>query len=141
MFWWKKKQAAAATATDPTNPEMSDPMYSPDTGAPQEDLSRLGPIIRQNHVAYFPVREWSRVPGVGTGNLVYAPDYLLTAPAFFGGSGRLRQPNSIRIAQAPAAITHPKTTVEGLGGVTAGQIVHQPLLEVNVSNGNSEVGE
>jgi hypothetical protein len=137
MFWWRKPQARAAQATEP---ERLPPDYSPDTGTPQEDIARLGPVMRQNHIAYVPIREWSQVPGVGTANLVYAPDFLLTAPAYFGGNAILRQPNAIRIATPPAAITHPKTVLEGIGGLTAGQVVHQPLLEVNVDNGNSGVG-
>lgn len=136
MFWWKKKGPAAATATNPQDADLI-----PDGDNPQADLNSLGPVLRQNHIAYVPAREWSGVPGVGTGNLVYAPDFLLSAPNFFGGNAVLRKPNSIMIAQRPAVITHPTARVEGIGGLQAGQLVHQPLLEVDVQNGRSEVGE
>lgn len=136
MFWWRKKGPAAKTATNPDTDGDMTPALSP-----QADLDGLGPVIRQNHIAYVPAREFSGVPGVGTANLVYAPDYLLSAPAFFGGNAMLRVPNAIMIAQQPAAIVHPTTRIEGIGGLVAGQLVHQPLLEVNVSNGNTAVGE
>lgn len=109
--------------------------------SPAADLAAFGPIVRQNHIAYVPSSDFARVPGVGTGNLAYVPDYLLSAPAWFAGNAMLRVPNSITIANPPVMITQPTVRLEGIGGLTAGQMVHQPLLEVNVNNGQSGVGE
>jgi hypothetical protein len=133
MLWWLNKQ--------PRGEATDDVAASPDLANPQEDLAAFGPVLRQNHIAYVPAKEWSQVPGVGTANLAYLPDYLLSPPAWFAGNAMLRQPNAFMIAQTPVAITQPKTVLEGIGGLTAGQMVHQPLLEVNIANGNSEVGE
>jgi len=139
MFWWQQKRVARPPReSNPSEvPEGPGPYDTP----PQEDLEALGPVVRQNHIAYVPVKEWARVPGVGTANLVYAPDFLLSPPAWFGGNAMLRQANSITIANPPVVVARPKTVLEGIGGITAGQIVHQPLLEVNINNGQSEVGE
>lgn len=139
MWWWKKRGAAAATATNPQDRDSVSAV--PDYGAPQEDLAALGPVVRQNHIAYVPAGFWSRVPGTGTGNLVYAPDFLLSPPNYFGGNAMLRRPNSIAIALPPAVITQPYTTLEGVGGLVAGQVIHQPLLAVEIDSSKSEVGE
>lgn len=109
--------------------------FTPYGVTPAADLAAFGPVIRQNHIAYVPDQEFARVPGVGVGNLAYVPDFLLSAPAWFAGNAMLRVPNSIVIAQPPVMITQPKTILEGIGGLTAGQMVHQPLLEVQVDNG------
>lgn len=131
MFWWnqsKQKQTPPANRPVPayTNPQM--------------DLESFGPVVRQNHVAYVPAKSWSMVPGVGTGNLAYVPDFLLSAPEALNGNGYLRVPNSITVANRPAMIRYPKTTLEGIGGLVAGQIIHQPLLEVDVDN-DASLGE
>jgi hypothetical protein len=78
---------------------------------------------------------------VGTSNLAYIPDFLLSAPAWYAGNTVLRAPNAIMIANRPAVITHPKQVLEGIGGLTAGQLVHQPLIALDVSATSSEVGE
>jgi hypothetical protein len=133
-LWWLNRQ-------QPKGEVPPDTAYTPTGVSPQADLAAFGPVLRQNHIAYVPAREFSGVPSVGTGNLAYVPDYLLSAPAWFAGNAALRVPNSIMIAQAPVMITQPKTVMEGIGGLTAGQIVHQPLLEVNILNNQSEVGQ
>src|SRR3954470_10964429 len=81
---------------------------------PAADLAAFGPIIRQNHIAYVPSSDWARVPGVGVANLAYAPDYLLSAPAWFAGNAMLRVPNSITIANPPVMISAPTVKVEGI---------------------------
>lgn len=134
MLWWLDKKRASGEI----------PETVPDTPfgvAPALDLAAFGPVIRQNHIAYVPSPDWARVPGVGVANLAYLPDYLVSAPAWFAGNAMLRTPNALMIAQSPVVITHPKTVLEGVGGLTAGQMVHQPLLEVNINNGHSGVGE
>ncbi|HEY1212707.1 MAG TPA: hypothetical protein VGE93_03650 [Bryobacteraceae bacterium] len=109
---------------------------------PQVELEALGPVVRHNHVAYVPSKSFSGVPGVGTANLAYVPDFLLSAPEWVAGNAAARRPNSITIANRPAVIVAPKRTLEGIGGLTAGQMVHQPLLAVQIDNqGNTEVGE
>lgn len=125
MFWWNKsKQSQTPPATAPV------PAYT----NPQIELEAFGPVIRTNHIAYVPAKAWALVPGVGTGNLAYAPDFLLSPPMSIAGNGMFRTPNSITIANRPAMIKRPKAVFEGLGGVVAGQVVHQPLLEVDVQN-------
>lgn len=135
MFWKWLPQRKGTAALPPDSREML-----PDAGPPAADLEAFGAVARANHIAYIPAKPWSRVPGVGTSNLVYAPDFLLSPPQWIGGSGLLRSPNSIAIASKPAVIVHPKTTLEGVGGIVAGQLVHQPLLEVDIQNGLSGVG-
>ena len=121
MWMWKKK-----TVTPPQ------------TSTPTQDLNALGPVARQNHIAYVPSGSWSGVPGVGTGNLVYAPDFLLSAVEDgMRGNGMSRKPNSIMICQVPVLVNAPKQVLEGVGGLVAGQVVHQPLLEVNINNENT----
>lgn len=110
---------------------------TPANATPTQDLDAIGPVVRHNHIAYVPSPDWSNVPGTGTGNLAYAPDFLLSAPEFFGGNATLRNPNSIMICNPPAFIARPVTTLDGIGGLTAGQVVHQPLLEINVNLGNT----
>lgn len=113
----------------------------PQSVTPAFDLESFQPVLRANHIAYVPAREFSGVPGVGTANLAYVPDFLITAPAWYAGNTRYARPNAFTLANRPAAIVHPKTTLEGVGGVIAGQIVHQPLLAINIDNGNSSLGE
>lgn len=135
MFWWKRH--ARTPADNHAPPDSPTPAHV----TPAADLEAFGPVHRSNHIAYVPAREFSGVPGVGTGNLAYVPDFLLSGPEWFAGNTVLREANSIMIAQRPAAIVAPKTTLEGVGGVTAGQFVHQPLLAVNIDNGDTEVGQ
>lgn len=131
MFWWNKaKQNQTPPATSPTAAHVN----------PQVELEAFGPVARHNHIAYVPSKAWSGVPGVGTGNLAYVPDYLLSPPMSYAGNGMLRAPNSVMIAQQPVMITRPKAVIEGIGGVVAGQMVHQPLLEVDVDN-DASLGE
>lgn len=108
---------------------------------PQIELEAFGPIVRHNHIAYVPAKPWAGVPGVGVSNLAYAPDFLLSAPEWVAGNATARKPNSITIANKPAVIVRPKRTIEGVGGLTAGQLVHQPLVAVQIDNGNTEVGQ
>lgn len=122
--------------TQGETPENTD--NTPFGVTPAADLAAFGPVIRQNHIAYVPDAEFSRVPGVGTGNLAYVPDFLLSPPAWFAGNAMLRVPNSIMIATPPVMISAPTVRVEGIGGVQAGQLVHQPLLEVNMDTGVGE---
>lgn len=131
MFWKWLPKRQGTEALPPLAPEQS---------TPQAELEHFGAVARQNHIAYLPAKPWSGVPGVGTGNLAYLPDFLLSPPQWIAGRGQLRQANSINIASKPAVILNPKTTLEGVGGIVAGQIVHQPLLEIDVQNGLSGVG-
>jgi hypothetical protein len=134
MGWFVKK--SHTRVDDP-------PRDSPTLGnvSPAADLEAIGPVARANHIAYVPSRPWSRVPGVGTANLAYVPDFLLSAPYWYAGNTVLRTPNAVMIATRPAVITHPKQVLEGIGGITAGQLVHQPLVALDVSATSSEVGE
>lgn len=121
-------------------PKTSGALDPPEDSTPTRELEHIGPVVRANHIAYVPSKAWAGVPGVGTGNLAYVPDFLLGPPAWIAGVGRLRTPNSVRILNRPAVIVRPKTTLEGIGGTVAGQMVHQPLLEIDVQNGLSGVG-
>lgn len=120
MFWRKKKEA-------PPKAELN----------PQEDLSAFGPVARHNHIAYVPSPSWSNVPGVGTSNFAYVPDFLLTAPAYYAGNAVPAGLNQFNTVKRPAFVVAPKTVLEGIGGVQAGQMAHQQLLEVNVNLGNT----
>jgi len=115
MFWAKRKPKPPEDAT------------------PTQEVAQLGNVIRQNHIAYVPAPDWSGVPGVGAANLAYAPDVLLSAPEFFGGNAVLRTPNAITIANRPAFVNAAKQVLDGVGGVTAGQIIGQPLLEMDLN--------
>lgn len=101
---------------------------------PQQDLDNLGPVVRQNHIAYVPQPAWSNVPGCGIGNLIYAPDFLLSAPEWFAGNTHLRTPNFPMIAKPPQMIIESTVTTDGIGGVQTGTLALQQLLEVSVDN-------
>lgn len=130
FFKWLPKKSGRA-ALPPENPEQSTPAL---------ELEHFGPVARANHIAYVPAKSWAGVPGAGTSNLAYIPDFLLTPPAWIAGAGILRPPNTIRLFVKPAVIVQPKRTIEGIGGIVAGQIVHQPLLQIDIENGQSGVG-
>lgn len=131
MFWKWLPQRKGPAALPPPDPVQNTPAV---------ELESFGAVARHNHIAYVPAKSWARVPGVGVANLAYVPDFLLSPPAWIAGGGLLRQANSITITNKPAVIVRPKVTLEGVGGIVAGQIVHQPLLEVDVQNGLSGVG-
>lgn len=131
MLWRNRRQQQTPGSDSPVAAHTT----------PAGELEQFRPVVRHNHIAYVPAPEFSGVPGVGTANLAYVPDFLLSPPNFFGGNAALRRPNAIMIAIAPVMISSPVTRLEGIGGLTAGQLVHQPLLAVNVDNGSSEVGE
>jgi hypothetical protein len=120
MFWRKKAE-----------------VKPPPTATPKQDLDSLGPVARHNHIAYVPSPSWSGVPGVGTANLVYAPDVLLSAPVYYAGNALPVPANQFNTVKRPAFVVAPKTVLEGIGGVQAGQIAYQQLLEVNVNLGNT----
>jgi hypothetical protein len=125
FFKWLPKRSGPAAL--PPDPEQN---------TPAAELESFGPVARANHIAYVPSKAWAGVPGVGTGNLAFVPDFMVSAPQ---GLGMLR-PQGWGILNRPAVITRPKQTIEGLGGIVAGQIVHQPLLEIDIQNGLSGVG-
>jgi hypothetical protein len=113
----------------------------PANATPQMELEAFGPVLRHNHIAYVPSKAFSGVPGVGTTNLAYTPDFLLSAPESIAGNAIPRRANSIMITNKPAVIVRPKVTLEGVGGLTAGQLVHQPLLSAIIDTGDTGVGE
>ena len=117
--------------------ENAIPASSPPISAsaiPATEISLLGPVVKWNHIAYVPWGNVSHAPGVGTGNLAYVPDYLLSAPEYFAGNATKRHDNFPVITHhAPIVIGTP-TTLEGIGGLTAGQAVTSPLLSVESVN-------
>lgn len=119
MFWTRK----------PTPPADANPT---------QEVASLGNVVRHNHIAYAPAPEWSGVPGVGAGNLAYLPDFLLSAPEFYGGNAVLVTPNAIVTTSRPAFVNAAKQVLDGVGGVTAGQIISQPLLEMDLNQTQSE---
>ena len=106
----------------------------PPDATPTQEVAALGNVARHNHIAYAPSPDWSGVPGVGTANLAYLTDFILSSPEWFAGNTSFRNPNSIMIVNRPAFVNAPKTVFDGIGGLTAGQIVGQPLLEVDLNN-------
>lgn len=120
------------TTVDPSGPST-----------PASELASLGPVIEHNHIAYVPQPSWSNVPGVGTGNLIFAPDTLLSAPYWFAGNAVMSGINAFGPAQLQGGyLQAPAQVLHGIGGITAGQLTHAPLLEVDYSNlENAPLGE
>lgn len=106
----------------------------PPSTTPSQELAVLGPVVQHNHIAYVPSAQWSGVPGVGTANLAYVPDFLLSAPESVSGNAITVQPNQFTLVNRPSFVNAPKQVADGIGGITAGQIVGQALLEVSLDN-------
>lgn len=113
------------------------PQSPPSDATPVTTIDELGPVVRVNHIAYVPWQAVSNAPGVGTGNLAYVPDFLLSAPEYFAGNGRKRRDNVPTITNHAPMVMGQPTILQGIGGLTAGQAVTQPLLGVeNVNDMN-----
>lgn len=71
----------------------------------------------------------------GTGNFYIDPTH--ETPLFtVWGHAFLRRPNSIMAFQPPQMFSHQMSSLYGIGGVVAGQIINQPL-SVNQETGAS----
>jgi hypothetical protein len=106
----------------------------PESSIPVTEIDVLGPVVKHNHISYVPWGHVSHAPGVGTGNLAYVPDFLLSAPEYFAGNATKRRDNWPQITwHAPMIVGIPQR-LEGIGGLTAGQNVMQSLLGVQQAN-------
>jgi hypothetical protein len=106
----------------------------PADSVPITEIDDLGPVVKHNHIAYIPWGHVSMAPGVGVGNLAYVPDFLLSAPEYFAGNATKRVDNTFVITQHAQMVVGFPTRLEGIGGLTAGQAVTQPLLGVENEN-------
>lgn len=106
----------------------------PSDSIPVVEIEELGPVARINHIAYRPWPQLAHVPGTGTGNLAYVPDFLLSAPEYFAGNFTQRKCNAIMVTGHATMVVALPTRLEGIGGLVAGQTILQPLLGVETQN-------
>ncbi len=64
----------------------------------------------------------------GAQNFVFEPNFELPLQTVWG-RGFIRNPNTFKALQPPQVWAHPTVTTDGLGGLQAGQIESQPLLD------------
>jgi hypothetical protein len=65
----------------------------------------------------------------GAQNYVYEPTLERTAIQGMWGRAFLRTPNTFNPFQHPQVYSHPNVKTNGIGGLVAGQLVGQPLLD------------
>lgn len=71
----------------------------------------------------------------GTGNWVLDP-FQETALNTIWGHGFLRKPNTFNPVQPPQVYSSPTVTTRGIGGLVAGQIAFQPMIEPGPEQGS-----
>ena len=71
----------------------------------------------------------------GAGNFVFEPNFELPLQTIWG-RGFIRNPNTFNVYQPPQVWSPAHVKTNGLGGLIAGQVALQPLLEME---GESEV--
>lgn len=64
----------------------------------------------------------------GTGNYVFEPNFELPLLTIWG-FGFIRNPNTFKALQPPQVWSAPHVRTNGIGGLQAGTIEHQPLSE------------
>ena len=64
----------------------------------------------------------------GTGNYVFEPNFELPLLTVWG-FGFVRNPNTFKPLQPPQVWAHPHVRTNGIGGLQAGTVELQPLLE------------
>ncbi len=67
----------------------------------------------------------------GAGNFVFEPNFELPLQTVWG-FGFVRNPNTFKALQPPQVWAHPTVTTDGIGGLQAGTMELQPLLEGGV---------
>ena len=111
------------------------------SAVPITEISQLGPIaISATHAAFVPWAPVSGAPGVGVANLAYIPGFLMSAPNYYGGNATVRRANAIQIATHATMVTGQPSFLEGVGGLTSGQIITAPLLGMQQQNDNDSLG-
>jgi hypothetical protein len=64
----------------------------------------------------------------GTGNFVFEPNFELPLQTVWG-FGFIRNPNTFKVQQPPQVWSQPHVQTNGIGGLQAGEIEFQPLIE------------
>ena len=70
----------------------------------------------------------------GAGNFVFEPTFELPIETLWG-FGFIRNPNTFSPLQQPQVFSPPTVVNNGIGGLVAGQIALQPLIEDDEGNG------